>query len=57
MTTENFKNWLKTQIDTGDGIAAGAIDGNKPRYIGVYDGRTSGSQRIAIGGLDCHCIC
>lgn len=57
MTTENFKNWLKSQIDVGDGIAVGAIDGNKSRFIGVYDSRGgSGSQRLAIGGKDCTVI-
>ena len=53
MTTENFKNWLKLQIDVGDGIAVGSIDGNKTKFIGVYDGRPSGNRQIiAVGGLD-----
>lgn len=52
MTTENFKDWLKTQIDVGDGIAVGTIDGNKPRFIGVYDGRLSGRQLVSVGGVD-----
>ena len=51
MTAENVKNWLKEQLKLGeDQIAVGGIDGNKPTYIGVYDGKTSGKQRICIGG-------
>mgnify|MGYP005751118525 FL=1 len=51
MTAENLKNWLKEQMKLGDGqIAVGAIDGNQDRYIGVYDGKASGTQRICVGG-------
>lgn len=51
MTAENLKNWIKAQLKLGeDQIAVGGIDGNKPKYIGVYDGKTSGKQRICIGG-------
>lgn len=52
LTTENVKNWLKTKVDTGDGIAVGAIDGNKDRYIGVYDRKTGGKQYICVGGQE-----
>ncbi len=51
MTAENLKNWLKEKLGLGDDqIAVGSIDGNKDQYIGVYDGKSTGSQRICIGG-------
>ena len=52
LTTENVKNWLKTKVNIGDGIAVGAIDGNAERYIGVYDRKTGGKQYICVGGKE-----
>lgn len=52
MTAKNLREWLKSTIDCGDGIAVGAIDGNKERYIGVYDRPRSGNARVCIGGID-----
>lgn len=55
MTAENLKNWLKEKLGLGDNqIAVGSIDGNKDQYIGVYDGKSTGSQRICIGGKKNH---
>ena len=45
-----IKDWLKTKTDVGDGIAVGAIKGEKLRYIGVYDGKTAARQRVCLGG-------
>ena len=50
MTNQNVVNWLKSQTDVGDGIAVGAIDESKSRFIGVYDSKSAGKQRICIGG-------
>lgn len=50
MTLENLKNYLKEQTDVGDGIALGAIDGNKEHYIGVYPGKPPDKQRVCLGG-------
>lgn len=51
MTAENLKNWLKAKMELSDGqIAVGCIDANKDQYIGVYDGKSSGKQRVCIGG-------
>ena len=51
MTAENLKNWLKEKLKPeSNHIAVGAIDGNAEQYIGVYDGKSSGSQRMCIGG-------
>jgi len=52
LTLENIKNWLVTKIDVGDGISVGSIDGDKDRYIGVYNKAAEGNQRICIGGVD-----
>ena len=52
MTAANLREWLKTKIDCGDGIAVGAIDGNKERFIGIYDRPRGGNARVCIGGLD-----
>lgn len=51
MTAENLKNWIKEKLELGeDQIAVGCIDGNKEQFIGVYDGKSSGGQRMCIGG-------
>lgn len=51
MTAEKLKNWLKEKMGLGDDqIAVGAIDGNQAQYIGVYDGKAAGTQRVCIGG-------
>ncbi len=51
MTAENLKNWIKEKLELGeDQIAVGCIDGNKEQYIGVYDGKSAGKQRVCIGG-------
>lgn len=51
MTAENLKNWLKAKMELSDGqIAVGCIDDNKDQYIGVYDGKSAGKQRVCIGG-------
>ena len=51
LTLQMVKDWLKQTIPEAEGrISVGAIDGDQPRYIGVY-GRGGGkSQRICIGG-------
>ena len=52
MTAENLKNWIKEKLGLGENqIAVGSIDGNKDQYIGVYDGKASGGQRVCIGGM------
>lgn len=44
MTLTAIKDWIKALIgDIGDGIACGAIDAGKGRFIGVYD-KTAGSD-------------
>lgn len=51
MTAENLKNWIKDKLQLGaDRIAVGGIDGNQAQYIGVYDGKAAGGQRVCIGG-------
>ena len=50
MTNQNIANWLKSQIDVGDGISVGAIDESKSSFIGVYDSKSAGKQRVCIGG-------
>lgn len=50
MTNQNIVNWLKAKTEIGDGIAVGTIDESKPRFIGVYDPRSTNKQRICIGG-------
>lgn len=54
MTTEQLKNWIKAQDgDFSDCIRLGGVDGNAPRFLGVYPGSQSGPAHIAIGGLSC----
>ena len=54
MRTEQLKNWIKTQdADFAGYIQLGGIDGNAPRFLGVYPGSASGKQHIAIGGPAC----
>lgn len=50
MTTEGLKDWLKQKIDVGQGIRVGSIDGNADQCVGVYPGKISGKQNIALGG-------
>ena len=50
MTLENLKNYLKEQTNVGDGIALGAIDGNKDYFIGVYPAKPPDKQRVCLGG-------
>lgn len=50
LTLEQIKDWLKAQTAVGDGIAVGGINGDKQRYIGVYDAPVPGRQRICVGG-------
>lgn len=54
MTTEQLKNWIKVQDAEFAGcIQLGGVDGNAPRFLGVYPGSVSGRQHIAIGGPAC----
>lgn len=54
MTTEQLKNWIKVQDPSlADCIQLGGVDGNRPRFLGVYPGTVSGGQHIAIGGPAC----
>lgn len=51
MTTEAFKNWLKTVIDSPS-FTIGKLDTSKPQTICVYSGVFSGTNRPAIGGAE-----
>lgn len=54
MTTEQLKNWIKTQdADFADCIQLGGVNGNAPRFLGVYPGNVTGRQHVAIGGPAC----
>lgn len=54
MTTEQLKNWIKSQdADFADRIRLGGVDGNAPFFLGVYPGSMNGRQHIAIGGPAC----
>lgn len=54
MTTEQLKNWIKTQdADFAGCIQLGGVNGNVPRFLGVYPSNTGGRQHIAIGGPAC----
>lgn len=50
MTLSDIVKWIKANVSVGDGISAGRINKDKERYIGVYNRRQSGGQRICIGG-------
>lgn len=54
MTTAQLKNWIKAQdADFADCIQLGGVNGNAPRFLGVYPGNVTGRQHIAIGGPAC----
>ena len=54
MTTEQLKNWIKTQdADFSNCIQLGGVNGNATKFLGVYPGVTTGKQHIAIGGPSC----
>ena len=54
MTTEQLKNWIKTQDeDYVNCVQLGGVNGNVPYFLGVYPGAVSGRQNIAIGGPAC----
>ena len=54
MTTEQLKNWIKTQDVAFNGrIRLGGVDGNATHFLGVYPGNQSGPAHIAIGGPSC----
>lgn len=51
MTAENLKNWIKENLEPdGTSITVGCINGDLPMCIGVYNGKTTGSARICVGG-------
>jgi len=50
MTLEQIVEWLKQFLPDGCGIAAGHIDGNADKFVGVYNARRPGKQRICLGG-------
>lgn len=54
MTTEQLKNWIKSQdVDFENRIQLGGVNGNAPYFLGVYPGSMSGRHHIAIGGPSC----
>lgn len=54
MTTEQLKNWIKTQDADYEGcVQLGGVNGNAEKFLGVYPGSGSGRQHIAIGGAAC----
>lgn len=55
LTLEQVAEWLLQQdADLEGRVTVGAIDANYDRCVGVYnDNRTSGGQRICIGGAAC----
>lgn len=54
MTTEQLKNWIKTQdADFADCIQLGGVNGNAPKFLGVYPSNLNGRQHIALGGIAC----
>lgn len=54
MTTEQLKNWIKTQdTDFSGCIQLGGVNANAQRFLGVYPGTVTGRQHIAIGGPAC----
>ena len=50
MTTEAFKNWLKTVIDSPS-FTIGKLDTSKPQTICVYSGVFSGANKPAVGNV------
>ena len=50
MKLAEVKDWIKSNTSYGDGIAVGNINGDKDRYIGVYQGKNVPVAREAVGG-------
>lgn len=58
MTTEQLKNWIRTQDPELAGhIRLGGVDGNADRFLGVYPASSGTRQHIAIGGPSCTTYC
>lgn len=54
MTTEQLKNWIKTQDTDYEGcIQLGGVNSNVPQFLGIFPGNANGRQHIAIGGPIC----
>lgn len=54
MITEQVKNWIKAQDPCYEGrIRMGGVDGNATHFLGVYPGKDTGRQHMAIGGTGC----
>ena len=48
MTTEAFKNWLKTVV-ASPSFTIGKLDTSKPQTICIYSGRSAGTHRPKLG--------
>lgn len=54
LTLAALVDWLPTvDPELINLVAAGAIDGNQEKYVGIYNASSQGQQRICLGGLDC----
>lgn len=50
LTLLDVVNWIEPLIDCGGNIAVSNIDGNKDKFIGIYDQKTnSRPQRVVLG--------
>ena len=52
MTTNKFRDWLKPQIDIGQGITTGKLDTSKEKTVCIYNDTSEGSPVTAIGGAE-----
>lgn len=50
MTLEACKDWLKAQMDCGQGITCGKLDDQWERSLALYGGRQPAAPHRAVGG-------
>ena len=50
MTLEQCKDWLKANIDCGQGITCGKLDAQREQGLALYNGREPAAEHRAIGG-------
>lgn len=52
LSLADVRDWLKS-FGVGQSFYIGKLDNKKEKSVGVYQRKTSGKPRTAIGGLDC----
>lgn len=49
----DITRWLTARTDVGDGAAAGGVNGDRERFLGVFNRRGAQGGRLCLGGAAC----